>query len=277
MSRWLTAGLAALLALSGCSAPPSQARPAPAPTAPSAGEATTTTTTLGPTTVVPATLLPTTLVPTTLVPTTLVPTTVTVPAPAGTALAIDLLAYVRVENEHRGGYVRDLFGYPADFGHSCDTRAEVLRRDSLVTPQITRTGCTVISGEWRSPYDGLVLTTASQLQIDHVVALKEAWDSGAWAWNPAKRHAFANDIADPRTLRPASTASNQDKGDKDPSNWLPPDAADVCSYVGDWVEIKLRWGLSMDQSEFGRIRNLLRGPCAGWRVSAFEAVSPSLG
>jgi hypothetical protein len=184
---------------------------------------------------------------------------------------------VRVENEHRGGYVRDLFGYPADFGHGCDTRAKVLERDSTTRAVVKASGCTVLSGTWRSPYDGATVTTASALQIDHVVALKEAWDSGAWAWSPAKRHAFANDVADPRTLRAASIAVNQDKGDKDPSNWLPPDAADVCSFLADWVEIKVRWGLSMDTSEFGRIRNELRGPCTGARVPPFTSLPAAFG
>ena len=191
--------------------------------------------------------------------------------------ALDLLAFVRVENEHRGGYLRDLFGYPADFGHGCDTRAKVLQRDSHATPTVKNPGCTVLSGVWVSPYDGITVTAASALQIDHVVALKEAWDSGAWAWSAARKHAFANDVVDPRTLRAASIASNQDKGDKDPSNWLPSDPADVCSFVADWVEIKARWGLGMDASEAGRVGNLLRGPCLGQRVSAFDAVPAALG
>jgi hypothetical protein len=195
----------------------------------------------------------------------------------GSVLALDLLQYITVDTEHRGGYLRDLFGYPADFGHGCDTRAVVLRRDSRSTPAVKNPGCTVVSGTWVSPYDGVTITAASALQIDHVVALKEAWDSGAWAWSPAKRHAFANDTVDPRTLRAASIATNQDKGDKDPSNWLPPDPADVCAFVADWVEIKVRWTLTMDPSEAGRIRNLLRGQCAGWRVAPFEAVPAALG
>jgi hypothetical protein len=153
----------------------------------------------------------------------------------------------------------------------------VLERDSATPPVVKNPGCTVLSGTWRSPYDGANVTSASALQIDHVVALKEAWDSGAWAWSPAKRHAFANDVVDPRTLRAASIASNQDKGDKDPSNWLPSDPADVCSFLADWVEIKVRWGLSMDTSEFGRIRNVLRGPCDGTRVTPFTAVPATLG
>jgi hypothetical protein len=199
------------------------------------------------------------------------------PPTDGSVLAIDLLTFVTVADEHRGGYARDLFGYPADFGHGCDTRAEVLMRESRITPSIKNPGCTVVSGRWVSPYDGVTVTAASQLQIDHVVALKEAWDSGAWAWSAAKRHAFANDVTDPRGLRAATIASNQAKGDKDPSNWLPSDDTDLCPFIADWVEIKVRWGLTMDQSEAGRVRNLLRGPCAGRRVDRFDPVPAALG
>ncbi len=91
-----------------------------------------------------------------------------------------------------------------------------------------------------------------------MVALKEAWDSGAWAWDDARRRDFANDLNDPRTLRATSAQVNEDKGADDPSNWLPPRRSDWCRYVSDWVHIKARWGLSMDRSEAGRVRNVLQ-------------------
>jgi len=187
-------------------------------------------------------------------------------------LAMDLLATVRVEREHRGGYERELFGYPTSFGGGCDTRDEVLQRDSLSPVQMDPVGCTVVAGDWYSPYDDLLFETPQDIEIDHVVALKEAWDSGAWQWGAAALEAFGNDVSDARTLRAVSGESNRDKSDKDPSNWLPSNAADVCRFVGDWTAIKVRWGLSMDESEYGRIRNLLRGPCEGWRV---DAVTPT--
>ena len=67
-----------------------------------------------------------------------------------------------------------------------------------------------------------------------MVSLKEAWDSGAWAWNDQQRANFANDLGDRRALRAVTAASNQQKGDKDPSNWLPTDQSSVCRYVADW-------------------------------------------
>ena len=227
-----------------------------------------------------ATLLPTTTANPTTGPTnthtttphTTVATTTTVRANTGWPLAFDVLGFVVVENEHGGGYVRDLFGYPADTDHDgCNTRAEVLMRESSVAVTHSAGHCTVITGRWVSRYDGLVSTSAAAFAIDHVVPLKEAWDSGAWAWSATTRFAYGNDLTDPRTLRAVSMTSNSSKGDKDPSNWLPSSTSDVCPYVADWVSIKVRWQLSMDSSEYGRIRNLLRGQCVGTRVAPWSA------
>ena len=99
-------------------------------------------------------------------------------------------------------------------------------------------------------------------EIDHVVPLKEAWDSGAWAWTDDRRAAYGNDTTDARTLHVVSPSANRSKGDKDPSNWLPAQADYVCRYVADWLAIKARWSLTMDDSEAGRIRNLLKTQCA---------------
>ncbi len=63
--------------------------------------------------------------------------------------------------------------------------------------------------------------------------------------------------------------ANRDKSDKDPPNWMPPRVADWCTYIGDWIAIKARWGLSMDQSEYGFIKNLLEGDCRGRGIPAF--------
>jgi hypothetical protein len=92
----------------------------------------------------------------------------------------------------------------------------------------------------------------------------------------ARRDAYGNDLTDRRTLRAVTSATNEEKGDKDPSNWLPPAQADLCPYIGDVVAIKARWGLSMDESEWGRIRNLLAGPCAGWKIAPWRPVATSI-
>ena len=177
-----------------------------------------------------------------------------------------LLASIVVENEYTSGYVRELFPHWKDLdGDSCDTREEVLIRDSLTKVQVDPFGCEVVAGDWLSPYDGARWSDKSNIDIDHVVALKEAWDSGAWAWTTAQRTLFANDLSDARTLLAVTDSVNQSKSDKDPSNWLPPLASYHCTYISDWVSVKARWKLSMDQSEYGRVKKLVEG-CGGSSV-----------
>ncbi|MEJ7721282.1 MAG: DUF1524 domain-containing protein [Ilumatobacteraceae bacterium] len=120
---------------------------------------------------------------------------------------------------------------------------------------------------------------SQDLEVDHLVSLKEAWDSGAWSWTREQRSAFANDLRDGRGLRAVTIASNRSKGDNDPSNWVPSDRRAVCGYLTDWVAVKLRWKLAMDESERGRIANLLESDCRGqridpWIVTAVPAPRP---
>ncbi|MDP9464425.1 MAG: HNH endonuclease [Actinomycetota bacterium] len=200
---------------------------------------------------------------------TIAPTETTTPF-EGEIDTLDLLATIPVELEHRGGYARDLFAVWSDLdGDGCDTRAEVLIGESLTPAQVDPSGCAVVAGDWLSSYDGLTLTSPGDVDIDHVVALKEAWDSGAWQWSVARRISYANDITDPRTLTAVSATSNREKGDRDPSNWLPQDS-DVCGFISEWVSVKARWSLSMDDSEFGRIRNLLNGECVGVAIAPWS-------
>lgn len=182
--------------------------------------------------------------------------------------ALDVLKRIHVENENSSRYSRSLFNYPSDIdGDGCDTRQEVLKRDSTAFPQVDAFDCWVVAGDWISPYDGVGWSDPSNIDIDHVVALKETWDSGAWAWSEETRTAYANDTTDPRTLRAVTDRVNQQKGDKDPSNWMPPLKSFWCTYLADWVAIKVRWNLSMDQSEFGYIRNEIRRSCPGLTIS----------
>jgi hypothetical protein len=188
------------------------------------------------------------------------------PIVVGSALA--LLQTVRVENEYQVGYVHTLFEHWRDIdGDGCDARDQVLKRDSISLPQVDPVNCNVIAGDWVSPYDGAKWSNPSDIDIDHVVALKEAWDSGAWAWSAAQRKAFANDTSDNRTLLAVTDSVNQSKSDKDPSNWLPPLQSYTCTYLGNWIAIKVRWNLSMDVSEYGRIKNLLQSTCSSLNIS----------
>ena len=190
------------------------------------------------------------------------------PTIGGSVDALALLATIPVQLEHRGGYSRDLFAIWSDLdGDGCDTRADVLIAESLTPAQVDQFGCTVVAGDWLSLYDGITTTSPGDLDIDHVVALKEAWDSGAWQWSVERRIAYGNDTTDSRTLAAVSAISNQAKSDKDPSNWLPPDVNEICHFLSDWVSIKARWQLSMDESEWGRIKNQLKDRCPGLQIS----------
>ena len=185
--------------------------------------------------------------------------------------AVEVLRQITVENEVSAGYDRSLFRHwISASGNGCDTRQEVLKRDSRSLPQVDPYRCKVIVGDWYSPYDGATWTNPSDVDIDHVVALKEAWDSGAWSWSSDRRRAFANDLSDRRSLMAVTDSINQSKGDRDPSQWLPPKRDYQCTYISIWLSIKARWSLSMDPSEVGKIRVMLDDQCRDLRVAKWS-------
>ncbi len=166
-------------------------------------------------------------------------------------------------------YSRGAFRHWIDADRNCrNTRAEVLVRASSVTV----TGrCTILRGSWISSYDGLVTDLAARLDVDHMVPLKEAWDSGAAAWSSTTRAAYANDLDDPRALVAVSASSNRSKSDSDPAEWLP--ALDRCGYAQAWVAVKWRWSLSVDDAEYGVLAALLTGACGDAALSVTRAAS----
>lgn len=192
--------------------------------------------------------------------------------------ALLVLQGITIERERPAGYSRAAFEHWRDIdGDGCDSRDQVLKRDSITLPQVDPIDCTVIAGDWVSPYDGARWSDPSRIDIDHVVALKEAWDSGAWAWSSAMRRAYANDTSDSRTLLAVTDRVNQSKSDKDPSNWLPPLKSYLCTYLGNWIAVKARWGLSMDQSEWGRVKNLLSTSCPTLTIAPWPDVPATVG
>jgi hypothetical protein len=139
-----------------------------------------------------------------------------------------VLGTIPVAKEISAGYSASLFGYPIELrGNGCDTRAEVLIAETLAVIGPTPGNCVLgVGGQWYSAYDGVTTTNKADLEIDHVVALKEAWDSGAYTWAAAKLQAYGNDLSDERSLRAVTVAVDQAKGDEDPSDWLPPLVSD---------------------------------------------------
>ena len=163
---------------------------------------------------------------------------------------------VPVAEEHIGGYKRSLFKHWIDANkNGKDTRAEVLIAESLVSVRFSATGKTVSTGKWLSLYDGETWTRASDVDVDHVVALGEAWRSGAWKWSSARRQAYANDLGVAWTLRAVTDEVNQAKSDDDPTYWLPPLESATCIYLTDWVAVKIRWKLTVDAEERQSIRD----------------------
>ena len=153
------------------------------------------------------------------------------------------------------GYDRALFGEPwADVdGNGCDTRNDVLARDLLGAAVRPGTqGCVVESGELPDPYSGDRLSfvrgpeTSPEVQIDHVVALSDAWQKGAQAWDPVTRTAFAND---PTNLLAVDGELNQLKGAGDAATWLPPHKPFRCRYVARQAEVKAAYRLWVTSAE----------------------------
>ncbi|MFD4630282.1 HNH endonuclease family protein [Streptomyces sp. NPDC058284] len=169
------------------------------------------------------------------------------------------IAALPMAAESREGYQRSRFRHWTDEDRDgCDTREEVLIAESRTAPTIGA-GCKVIAGEWFSFYDSETVTQPRGLDIDHMVPLAEAWDSGASTWSARRRQAYANDLGDERSLVAVSARSNRSKADQDPSEWQLPLADARCTYTAGWLATKLRWNLSVDKPERHALQELAAG------------------
>jgi hypothetical protein len=155
------------------------------------------------------------------------------------------LAAIPVQAEDpRAGYNRDLFPHWDDEDHDgCDTRCEVLTAQRRS------------DGTWLSEWDGYTTNVPGELQVDHVVALAEAWDSGANHWTAAQRDEFADYL--PNLLAVTAT-ENLRKSDRDASEWFPSRAEANCVWSSTVVRVKAHWSLTVDQAEHDALANLLR-------------------
>ncbi|BDO40967.1 HNH endonuclease family protein [Cellulomonas sp. NTE-D12] len=180
--------------------------------------------------------------------------------------ALAALAALRVhDSPSTSGYQRDLFGYRAvDLDRNgCDTRNDILRRDLhdvMVKPGTH--DCVVLSGTLADPYSGTTIaftrgtSTSNDVQIDHVVALADAWASGAAAWDPTTRFRLGND---PLNLLAVSGPLNTQKSDGNAAQWLPPNAAYRCAYVARQVGVKYTYGLTVTTAERTAMAGVLAG------------------
>jgi len=156
-------------------------------------------------------------------------------------------------------YNRKDYRHWIDEDRDCqNTRNEVLIQESLDPVSFKSSkGCKVSSGRWFGAFTGQAFNNPKQLDIDHLVPLKEAHDSGAHAWSKSKKRDYANDMSHPDHLIAVSSRANRSKGAKDPSEWLPPDRSYWKQYVEVWVGIKIRWGLTADRSEISVLQDVL--------------------
>ncbi|MFI0819626.1 HNH endonuclease family protein [Streptomyces sp. NPDC021098] len=179
------------------------------------------------------------------------------PTPPSAATARTQLAALTVKAEGSSdGYSRDKFPHWITQSGSCNTREEVLKRDG--TNVQTDSSCAATSGTWKSAYDGETWTAASDVDIDHVIPLSEAWKSGASSWTTAQRQALANDLTHSQLIAVTDNV-NQAKGDKDPAKWLPPLASYHCMYARMWVSVKSTYKLSVDSAEKSALSGILNG------------------
>ena len=172
------------------------------------------------------------------------------------------------------GYSRAQFGDAwSDIDHNgCDTRNDILNRDLTAKQHKNSRGCVVISGILNDPYTGKIINfirgkdTSEQVQIDHVVALSDAWQSGAQEISAQERLQLAND---PENLLAVDGPANQQKSDSDAATWLPANASFRCSYVARQIRVKAKYHLWVKPAEKEAMINVLT-PCAG----AAEAPAP---
>lgn len=187
------------------------------------------------------------------------------PAPPPAAEArqrLDKLAVAPVGS--MAGYSRENFPHWSDareFGWdadpSCDVRDAALIRDGEEVS--VEEGCDVELGRWVDPYTGSAYTDPLDIDIDHVVPLANAWRSGASDWSESEREAYAND---PQVLLSAEDNANQEKGDKGPEAWKPPNRSYHCEYARRWVWIKSDWDLTINPQEKSALGQML-GTCGG--------------
>jgi len=279
--RSLTVVLAAVVLLSGCgpaadgpatSLGNSGSSPSSADTAQTPSPTATPTTTLSPVVAPVATVAPTT------------PPKSSTPKPAVAGTALAAVAKLTVKGRApKTGYTRAQFGqawFDTD-RNGCDTRNDVLRRD-LGSRQM-KNACKVLAGTLApDPYTGtsirFVYGGASEVDIDHLVALSDAWQKGAATWPAGKRLALAND---PLNLLAVDSSTNRSKGDGDAATWLPPNKAFRCTYVARQVAVKGKYAIWVTSAERDAMTRVLRtcptmplpGPGSASTVAALPAGS----
>lgn len=175
--------------------------------------------------------------------------------------ATDILEKLPVKGRApKTGYSREEFysNWPTIDG--CNLRQRIIRRELGDTATLSSDNCTVIAGEYDEPYTGkhqifhVKEEITKGIQIDHVVALSDAWQKGAQQLDPAARHNLATD---PLNLLAVDASTNQQKSDGDAATWLPPNKKFRCQYVARQVSVKYKYNLWITEAEKSAITQVL--------------------
>lgn len=192
--------------------------------------------------------------------------TTNIAAPANDSPAAKVLQELPIKGRApKTGYSRSQFGNGWAIVNSCDMRNRILARDLknvTYVPTMEPVVCKVASGSLDDPYTGKTIQfirgedTSDDVQIEHVVALSDAWQKGAQQLPMDQRISFAND---PQNLLAIDGPTNQDKSDSDAASWLPPNKAYRCEYVARQIAIKKKYSLWVTRGEYDAMRNVLNG------------------
>ena len=159
------------------------------------------------------------------------------------------------------GYDRDLFASDWDYSFGCDTRNKILRRDFIEFQFRPDSSCVIATGVLLDPYTGQTINfvrgvgSSNEVQIDHVVAVSDAWQKGAQQLSASQRYAFYND---PLNLLAVSGSANAQKSDSDAASWLPANKSYRCSFVARQVAVKVSYNLWVTQAEYDAIFRVLQ-------------------
>ena len=139
-----------------------------------------------------------------------------------------------------------------------DARNEVLIAESRTAVAYrTDRKCRVAAGEWLAPYTNTIVTDLGRLDVDHMVPLGNAHDSGAWQWSANQREQYANYLEDHQHLVAVTASANRSKGARGPEEWKPEDRTYWCQYATDWITIKSTWKLTVTEQEHTALVQML--------------------
>ena len=156
-------------------------------------------------------------------------------------------------------YDRQDWKHWTDADRDCqDARNEVLIAESRTAVAYrTDRKCRVTTGEWLAPYSSAIVTDPGRLDVDHMVPLGNAHDSGAWNWSANRREQYANYLEDPQHLIAVKAGANRSRGARGPGQWKPDNRTYWCQYAVDWITIKYSWALTVTQGEHDALAEML--------------------